>query len=223
MKKFWKPMRESNDQIEEMVDLAARGKLSRRRLVTSLAALGASATAITTLVEASKQIGTRGTRPATTPQEQQNLNAHDQHLAKQQRNGGSTTPTSTSAPQSNAQIDHQVQAILEDYHPDAVVEDMLVGTPIQGHAAIGERKRNEFANMRGVKISIVDRFATGSQVVAEWIAEGELHGEFLGLQGNGQPFSFRGLTVVTRDAQGKIIRESLYYDLEEVHRTFGIF
>lgn len=220
MRKFWKPMRSSDDKVEEMVDLASKGKLSRRRFVASLTAMGASATAVATFVVASQQMS-RGTRPAASPQQQQNLNAHDQHLVERKSSVNSTPTPATPSPQSDTYVEQRLNGLMQDYHPDAVVEDMLTGAPLVGHDAIRERKRKEFYTMRNLDIAIADRFATGDQVVAEWVATGALHGEFLGVQGSGQPFQIRGLTVVTRDANGKIVRESLYYDLAEVHRQLG--
>jgi hypothetical protein len=219
MKKFWKPMRAPEQRIDDMVELASKGKLSRRRLVTSLTALGASASAVATFVAASEWLGQqqRTTQSPATPQEQQNLQQHDQHLAAQ-TSGANSTPTAAPTPKamSDPELQAKVNAILQDYHPDAVVEDMLSRTPIQGHAAIGVHKAQEYLSFSKLNIQLTRRYAINDQVVAEWVATGKLDGEFKGLVGQGEAFEIPGVTVVTRDANGKILKESIYYNLAHV-------
>ena len=220
MKAFWNKKRAEYSRVEDMVDLASQGKLWRRRFVTTLTAMGASATAVATFVVAAEQISQRNhqvTRPANSPVEQQNLQSHDQHLAAQSRSNDPATPT----PSSQSDLHQHLDAFMADYHPEAVVEDMLLGGAIQGHAAIRDHKAQEFASLQGVRIDIQHRFAVGNEVVAEWVASGVLNGTFLGITGAQKPFAVRGLTVVTRDTNGQITRESLYYDLSEVERQLG--
>ena len=118
---------------------------------------------------------------------------------------------------SNAQVEQMVQRLMEDYHEDAVVEDMLMEAPIVGRAAIADRKRAEFLGISNAAIKILKRFAFGDQVVAEWIVTGTRSGDLWGYRATGQAIHIRGLTAVTRRA-GKISKESLYYDAAEVRR-----
>lgn len=211
--------------IEELTRAAAAGKLSRRKFITALTAMGASATAVATFVAVSRQMG-HTTAPTTaapkTTQEQQNIQLHNQHIS--QRQTAPQTPTPAPATRPGATVDPRVEgyvaALLADYHPDAVVEDTLVGAPAIGHAAIADRKRQEALGMRGLAIEVVSRFANGDQVIAEWVATGVHTGTFMGYPASNRPFNIRGMTVVTR-RDGLIVKESLFYDLAEVKRQLA--
>jgi len=67
---------------------------------------------------------------------------------------------------------------------------------------------------------VTNRVVHGNQVTAEWVAEGVHTGDLPGLPASGLSFSIRGVTVVIRH-NGKIVRESLYYDVNELHRQLG--
>ena len=54
----------------------------------------------------------------------------------------------------------------------------------------------------------------------EWIASGTHTANYPGLAASGRSFSIPGVTVVVRQ-NGKIVRESLYYDRNEVHQQLG--
>jgi steroid delta-isomerase-like uncharacterized protein len=217
--------------IEDWIRLVGTGRVSRRRFITQLTAAGASATALATLLAASRQLGhtSAAAQPAVpTTTEQQNLQLHDTHLARQQQRlqpppaSQQTSPANQPGsgrlhPHIEAQIESRVSAIMEDYHQDAVVEDMLVGAPLVGREAIANRKHAEFTGVTGATIQINRRFAYGDQVIAEWTASGTHTGDFWGFPATGRSFSIRGLTVVTR-RDGKIVKESLYYDIEDMRR-----
>jgi steroid delta-isomerase-like uncharacterized protein len=221
MKRFWTPMREPEQRIDEMVELASKGKLSRRRLVASLTAVGVSASAASTVVAAAEWMRNhnRATQAPKSGQEQHNLQHHDQHLSAQ-LHGANSTPNAapTLEALNHPALQEKLNAILQDYHPNAVVEDMLSRDPIQGHDAIRLHKAQEYLSFSKLDFRIVSRYAVHDQVVAEWVASGTLNGEFKGLIGNGDAFEIPGLTVVSRDAQGKIVKESIYYNLTQVQR-----
>jgi steroid delta-isomerase-like uncharacterized protein len=216
--------------LEDLLAQVRLGRLSRRRFLTSVAAAGASATAVATLAAVLKHQGraptpARPTEPSGT--EQQNLQLHQQHIAQQQQRlltprsetapGGPLAVAGTAAAAATAQIEQMVQKLMEDYHEDAVVEDMLMSAPIVGREAIANRKRAEFLGISGAKIHVLQRFAMGDQVVAEWIVTGTHTGDLWGFPATGQSIQIRGLTAVTR-RDGKITKESLYYDADEVRR-----
>jgi steroid delta-isomerase-like uncharacterized protein len=54
----------------------------------------------------------------------------------------------------------------------------------------------------------------------EWIATGTHKVDYPGLPATGRKFSIPGVTVVVR-RNGKIVRESLYYNMAEVQRQLG--
>ncbi len=215
--------------LEELLAQVRRGRLSRRRFLIGVAAAGASATAIATLASVLKHQGSAPTSTHPAPPsntEQQNLQLHQQHISQQAQS--QPTPQSEAAPRGplvaanssaafNAQIEQRLQKLMEDYHEDAVVEDMLMGAPIVGRAAIAERKRAEFLGISSAAIDIQQRFALGDQVIAEWIMTGVHTGDLWGFPATGHAVRIQGLTAVTR-RDGKITKESLYYDADEVRR-----
>jgi len=70
-------------------------------------------------------------------------------------------------------------------------------------------------------ITVINRIVNGNQVTAEWVATGIHSGDLPGLPASGRPFSIRGVTVVIRE-NDKIVREALYYDVNELRRQLGI-
>ena len=56
--------------------------------------------------------------------------------------------------------------------------------------------------------------------MVEWVASGTHAHDYPGLAATGRAFSIPGVTVVVR-RDGKIVRESLYYDMAEVQRQLG--
>lgn len=212
--------------IEELLSQVRLGRLSRRRFLTTLAAAGASATAVATLTAVLKQSSHTAAptnAAGSSATEQQNLQLHQQHIVHQSQRA--PTPRSETAPggplavtlASTPQVEQMVQQLMQDYHEDAVVEDSLMETPIVGRAAIANRKRAEFLGISGAQIHITQRFALGDQVVAEWVVTGTHAGDLWGFPASGQAINIRGLTAVTR-RDGKISKESLYYDAAEVRR-----
>ena len=57
-------------------------------------------------------------------------------------------------------------------------------------------------------------------VTVEWVATGIHSGDLPGLPATNRPFTLRGVTVVIRE-NGKIVRESLYYDVTDLYRQLG--
>ena len=89
--------------------------------------------------------------------------------------------------------------------------------PFIGRAAIMKRKNIITSAASEAKITITNRIVTGHQVTAEWVATGIHTGDLPGLLASGRPFSIHGVTVVIRH-EGKIVREALYYDVNQLHR-----
>ena len=211
---------QSTPPIEQLIQRVQRHDLSRGRFIAVLAGLGASATGIATLLASVEPAGaaTRGPRPAPlhSATQHHNKNLHVAHVRRQ----GSATHHS--APGGSLSADHaqRLQAIVEDYAPHAVVEDPLFAAPIVGKEAIAARKLAEMQGMRGVTIDVTHRFAYHNQVVAEWLLRGTHEGAVFGYPATGRQIEVRGVTVVTRE-NGKITRESLHYDVADVHRQLS--
>jgi steroid delta-isomerase-like uncharacterized protein len=245
---WWYRRPPSEQSLDEIVAQASTGKVSRRRLFATLTTLGVSASAAGTFAGAAEWMHHHQSNASGggTPHglqlqqqylqqqrflqqeqqllQQQQFRQHQQHLEAQAQ-GANATPTpndaSTPAALRDPTLQARLDAIVHDYHPDAVVHDMLTVGPIQGHDAIRAHKAQEFLRFSNLEFEVTRRYAVQDQVVAEWVARGMLHGEFKGLVGNGNPFEIPGVTLVSRDEQGKIVKESIYYNLAHVRRSLG--
>lgn len=210
--------------IEQLVQRVQRRDLSRSGFIAILAGVGASATGIATLLAATERAGSAALPPRRVPQPQPTASPqhHKQlHAAHVRRQGAATHRSASGASLSEGHM-RKLQAIVEDYAPHAVVEDPLFTEPIVGKEAIAARKLAEMKGMRGVTIDVTHRFAYNNQVVAEWVLRGTHEGEVFGYAATGRKIEVRGVTVVTRE-NGKITRESLHYDVADVHRQLSHF
>ncbi|HLX58783.1 MAG TPA: ester cyclase [Ktedonobacteraceae bacterium] len=185
--------------IPEMVDEMRAGKMSRRELVKSLAALGISTAGIGAITAvASRAIFTHFTQAAPVPQKsEQDLHLHQQHLAHQ--------------------LKGDIPALQQDYADHAIVEDSMLSRPFIGREAIISRKNKGMAAIPDLHIHVTGRVTQGGQLTVEWVATGTHSGDFPDLPASGRTFSIQGVTVVVRE-HGKIVRESIYYDMDEVRR-----
>ena len=113
------------------------------------------------------------------------------------------------------QAQGNADALHSDYAENAVVEDSRYPEPFVGRAAIMTRKHGKIAAIPDLKITVTNRVVQVNQVSTEWIATGTHVGDLPGFPASGRSFSIPGVTVVIRQ-HGKIVRESLYYDMEEV-------
>ena len=197
-------MQEENTKtVPEMVDDVRAGKMARRNFMRVLTALGISAAGAGLVSSAAAKPSTAA-KPAphlnSETEPSQNLKLHDQHLAHQSQ--GNTG------------------ALHSDYAEHAVVEDSMHSAPFVGREAIMARKGVGMAAIPDLKIQVTNRVAHSTQVMVEWTATGTHTGDFPNLPASGRPFSIRGVTVVVRH-EGKIVREAIYYDMEEVRRQLG--
>ena len=74
--------------------------------------------------------------------------------------------------------------------------------------------------MRTMAIGEVEERWHGNQSTVEWVALGSHTADYPGLAATGRTFSIPGVTAIVRQ-NGKIVRESLYYDMDEVRRQLG--
>ena len=129
--------------------------------------------------------------------EEHNIHLHDKHLVHQ-TNG-------------------DAQNLTNDYAHHAVVEDSMHAEPLVGRAAIMEHKSARMAAVSDANITVKNRIARGEQVIVEWTAIGIHTGDLGGLAATGRGYTLHGVTVVIRH-EGKIVRESIYYDPTELHK-----
>lgn len=188
--------------IPDMVDDVRAGKMDRRTLIKRLTVMGLSVAGAGAIAAvAGRQLSAHVEPPAAGDDNGQlHIRQHNDHLIHQ----------------SSGDIQH----LQQDYHENAVVEDSLYPHPIVGREAIMRRKNAGFAAMPDVKITVTRRIVRGDQLTVEWVATGTHKADYPGLPASGRSFSIPGVTVVVRK-NGKIVRESLYYDMHEVHRQLA--
>ena len=188
--------------IPEMVDDVRAGKMDRRTLLKRLTVMGLSAAGAGAIAAvAARQITSHAAQTVTGDNNGQlHIKQHNDHLIHQSTGN--------------------VQQLQHDYHEDAIVEDSMFPHPFVGRQAIMNRKSAGFAAMPDMKITVTNRIVRGDQLTVEWVASGTHQADYPGLPATGRKFSIPGVTVVVRK-NGKILRESLYYDMTEVQRQLG--
>jgi len=195
-------MQEEQQTIPDMVDEVRAGRMSRRNLFHALTAMGLSAAGVGAIAAAvaSPSLSSSSQEVHVHESTAQHIQLHDQHLAHQGNNDS--------------------DALNNDYAENAIVEDSMHREPFMGRNAIMTRKNLIFTAASDATITVTNRIATGNQVTAEWVATGWHTGDLPGLPASERFFSLRGVTVVVRE-NGKIVRESLYYDVNELRRQLG--
>jgi steroid delta-isomerase-like uncharacterized protein len=189
--------------IPEMVDEVRAGKMQRRQFIKRLTLMGISAAGIGAIAAAAVArpfVSQPVPQGNSSPDAVDHLQRHDEHLAHQTRG--------------------HIDELHNDYAEHAVVEDSMYPQAFVGREAILARKRVGMAAIPGLKISVTNRIVRGNELTVEWVATGEHTGDYPGLPATGRAFSLPGVTVVVRE-HGKIVRESLYYDMDEVRRQLG--
>jgi len=188
--------------IPQMVEDVRTGRMPRRRLITALTALGISTVGVGAAVAATELRQRSKAIPHINSDEntQQHIQMHKQHITNQSTGNAG--------------------ALHDDYAEHAVVEDGMFPEPLVGRKMIMERKGMGMAAIPDLDITITNRVAHGNQVSAEWVATGTHSGDLPGMPATGRPFTLRGLTVSIRQ-QGKIVREAIYYDLNDLKRQIG--
>jgi len=195
-------MQEEEYTIPEMVDEVREGKMQRRQFMKQLTLMGVSAAGVGAIVAAaaSRQFATKPVPQGDLQDAVDHMQRHDEHLANQ----------------SQGNLDQ----LSNDYAEHAVVEDSMYPHPFVGRAAILSRKSAGMAAIPGLNINVTNRIVHGNQLTVEWVASGTHSGDYPGLVASGRSFSIPGVTVVVRQ-NGKIVRESLYYDMNEVRRQLA--
>jgi len=181
-----------------MVDEARAGKLPRRSLIKALAGIGISTVGIGAIIKAASRPPASPASPSATvvnPQDTTSqLQLHDQHITNQSQG--------------------RLNELYYDYAEHAVVEDSMYPTPVVGRTAIIARKTLGMFATTNAQINVTNRIALGNQLVVEWVATGIHSGDLPGLPASGRPYTLQGVTVVIRQ-DGKIVREALYYNVED--------
>ncbi len=205
--------------IEELIGQYRERQVPRKRLVAALTAAGASAAAVTMLLNAaehatppSRPLASVASHHLTAGATVDPAQAHARHVANQV--AGTAAPT-------RAARAAAVAKIVGDYSPDAVVNDPLFGSPLVGAAAIAVHKTAEMAAISDASLNVLSRSVIGDQVFSTWEMTGVHDGPFYGYAPTGARIKTSGATVHTRDRNGKITSETLYYDAADVQRQLA--
>ncbi|HEX6553194.1 MAG TPA: ester cyclase [Ktedonobacteraceae bacterium] len=188
--------------IPQMVEDVRAGKMQRRKFVKILSGMGISAAGVSAIAAVtSRSFSSKSNAPINSHESPDiHVQLHEQHITNQSQ--GNT------------------DALQNDYAEHAVVEDSMYDEPFVGRAAIMARKGVGMAAILDLKIKITNRLVHANQVSAEWVATGTHTGDLPGMPATGRPFTLRGVTVSVRQ-DGKIVRESLYYDVNDLYRQIG--
>ncbi len=190
-------MQEDEYSLPQMVDEVRAGRMPRRVFMKQLTTMGITTVGISAIIASISTSSTSTTAALADNHAAQHLQHHDNHLRHQAQGN--------------------LHALNQDYAENAIVEDSMHPQPFIGRTAIMERKNVITSAASDAKITITNRLVTGHQVTAEWVATGVHTGDLPGLPASGRPFSIHGVTVVIRH-EGKIVREALYYDVNQLYR-----
>ena len=111
-----------------------------------------------------------------------------------------------------------VARVMDEYADEAVVNDPLFARPLVGKPAIGTHKLAEMIAISDIKFEVGERWEEGNKVFANWKVTGMHSGPFYDLPATNQEIFLEGSTVVTRDDDGKIVEETLFYDADDMRR-----
>jgi steroid delta-isomerase-like uncharacterized protein len=111
-----------------------------------------------------------------------------------------------------------VARVMDEYADEAVVNDPLFAKPLVGKPAIGTHKLAEMIAISDIKFDVGERWEDGNKVFANWKVTGMHSGPFYDLPATDKEIFLEGSTVVTRDDEGKIVEETLFYDADVMRR-----
>jgi steroid delta-isomerase-like uncharacterized protein len=111
-----------------------------------------------------------------------------------------------------------VARIMDDYADEAVVNDPLFAKPLVGKPAIGTHKLAEMIALSDISFDVGERWEDGNKLFANWTVTGVHSGPYYDLPATDNEIRLEGSTVVTRDDEGKITEETLFYDADDMRR-----
>jgi len=117
-----------------------------------------------------------------------------------------------------------VERLLPLFADSVDYEDVTLGAVNHGKNALREFAAGIFPAFADLKFELKSRFvaADGKSGAMEWIMRGRQTKDFPGLQATNKPFEVRGATVVEFTDDGKISRDSDYWDLATYMKQVGL-
>ena len=115
---------------------------------------------------------------------------------------------------------HDPAKFASVYADDAVIS--VAGlNEVNGRAAIAQNMTEWFEVFSKAKLGFSRVWVKGDTMVLEWVINGTHHGELFGVKGTEQPIGHYGLSVVSFNADGKVVRENRYGELGSVMTQVG--
>jgi steroid delta-isomerase-like uncharacterized protein len=92
---------------------------------------------------------------------------------------------------------------------------------VSGRSAIEQNMAEWFETFKDIKLGFSRVWVKNETMVLEWVINGKHHGELFGVKGTEQPIGHYGLSVVTFNQDGKVVREHRYGELGAVMTQVG--
>jgi steroid delta-isomerase-like uncharacterized protein len=92
---------------------------------------------------------------------------------------------------------------------------------VAGREAIAQNMAEWFETFKDIKLGFSRVWVKGDTMVLEWVINGKHTGELFGVKGKEQPIGHYGLSVVTFNQDGKVVRENRYGELGAVMTQIG--
>ena len=114
------------------------------------------------------------------------------------------------------------ERVLALFVDNCVFEDVTFGVVVRGREELLSFVNGAFAAIPDFKYGIRSGFATGQWAIIEWVMSGTHRGDFPGIPATGKRFSsVRGSTILELD-DGRIRRESDYWDGATLMKQVGL-
>ncbi len=115
---------------------------------------------------------------------------------------------------------HDPKKFASVYADDAVIT--VAGlNEVSGRDAIAANMAEWFETFKNVKLGFSRVWVKGETMALEWVINGTHSGELFGVKGTEQPIGHYGLSIVTFNSDGKVLRENRYGELGAVMTQIG--
>jgi len=117
---------------------------------------------------------------------------------------------------------HDGNKILSFCTDDVVFEEVPMGKVFRGNKEAKDFISNTFTDFPDFKIELKSGFSAGDWGAGEWVMSATFaHSSTPGMTATGKRFSVRGASII-EFRQGKICRESMYWDLASFLQQVGL-
>ena len=114
------------------------------------------------------------------------------------------------------------ERVLALFADDGMYEDVTTGVVVRGKEELRRYLIGAFATIPDFTFSVLRRFASGRWAAIEWTMSGTNRGDWAGMPATGKRFaSVRGTSILELE-DGKIRRQSDYWDAATVMQQVGL-